>query len=137
MWKFKMMGHLEIQGLLVAITDDFTVYSSSSEKQEESEKPVIDQKKFDKDLRVRSLLGTCLSDSILRKVMHEQTTLGMWKSLEKMYQLKSLPNMIYLEKQFSCYKMEEDKSIEENVDVFLKLVDDLESIKVTVSYKDR
>ena len=54
--------------------------------------------------------------------MHEQTALGMWKSLEKLYQLKSLPNMIYLKKQFSCYKMEEDKSIEENVDIFLKLI---------------
>ena len=132
MWKFKMMGQLEIQGLLAVIVDGFTVYSTS-EKQEEGEKPVIDQKKFEKDLRVRSLLGTCLSDSILRKVMHQQTALGMWKSLEKLYQLKSLPDMIYLKKQFSCYKMEEDKSIEKNVDIFLKLIADLESLKVTVT----
>ncbi|XP_013613753.1 uncharacterized protein LOC106419600 [Brassica napus] len=83
MWKFKMMGQLKIQGLLAVIVDGFTVYSTS-EKQEEGEKHVIDQKKFEKDLRVRSLLDTCLSDSILRKVMHEQTALGMWKSLEKL-----------------------------------------------------
>ncbi|WZZ71194.1 hypothetical protein YC2023_082564 [Brassica napus] len=134
--KFKMMGQLEIQGLLAVITDRFKVYSSS-DKQEEGEKPVIDQKKFKKDLRVRSLLGTCLRHSILRKVMNEHTALGMWKSLEKLYQPKSLPNRIYLKKQFSCYKMEEDKSIEENVDVFLKLIADLESLKVTITDEDQ
>lgn len=68
--------------------------------------------------------------------MYEQIIFGMWKFLEKMYQFKFFLNMIYLEKQFFCYKMEEDKLIEENVDVFLKLVDDLESIKVIVLYKD-
>ena len=131
-----MMGQLEIQGLLVVITDRFKVYSSS-DKQEEGEKPVIDQKKFKKDLRVRSLLGTCLRHSILRKVMNEHTALCMWKSLEKLYLLKSLPNRIYLKKQFSCYKMEEDKSIEENVDVFLKLIADVESLKVTITDEDQ
>ena len=98
---------------------------------------MIDQNRFKKDLSLRSLLGTCLSDSILRKVMYEQTALGMWKSLEKMYQLKSLPNRIYLKEQFYCYKMEEDKSIEENVDIFLKLIADLESLKVTVTDEDQ
>ena len=136
MWKYKMMAQLEIQGLLAVIQDDFVV-SSTSEKQEEGEKPKVDQKKYDKDLRVRSLLCTCLSDSILRKIMHEQTALSMWKSLEKLYQLKSLPNRIYLKRQFSCYKMEEDKSIEENVDVFLKLIADLESLKVTITDEDQ
>ena len=136
MWKYKMMAQLEIQGLLAVIQNDFVV-TAASEKQEEGEKPKVDPKKFDKDLRVKSLLCTCLSDSILRKIMHEQTALGMWKSLEKLYQLKSLPNMIYLKRQFSCYKMEGDKSIEENVDVFLKLIADLESLKVTVTDEDQ
>ena len=78
----------------------------------------VDKKKADKDLRVRSLFSTCLSDVILRKIMHETTALGIWKALERDYQTKSLPNRIYLKKKFSCFKMEEDKSIEENVDLF-------------------
>ena len=69
--------------------------------------------------------------------MHETTALGMWKALEKNYQTKSLPNKIYLKKQFSCYKMEEDKTIEESVDIFLKLIADLESLKVTISHEDQ
>lgn len=29
MWKFKMMGQLEIQGLLAVVIEGFTVYSTS------------------------------------------------------------------------------------------------------------
>lgn len=105
MWKVKMMGQLEIQGLLAVILDGFTVYTSY--KQEECEKPVIDQNKFAKDLRAKSLLGTCLSDSILRKFMHEQTDLGVWKSLEALYQLKSLPN----KSELACQILTQKKSL--------------------------
>lgn len=83
MWKYKMMAQLEIQSLLAVIQDDFVVAST---------------------------FCTCLSDSILRKIMHEQTALGMWKSLEKLYQLKSLPNRIYLKRQFSI--TDEDQAIQ-------------------------
>ena len=136
LWKFNLMGQLEIQGLLTTITEGFTIYASS-EKLEEGASPKVDQKKAEKDLRTRSLLGTCVSDSILRKIMNEPTALGMWKEMEKIYQTRSLPNRIYLKKQFSCYKMEEDKTIEENIDIFLKLIADLESLKVTVSDEDQ
>ena len=97
MWKYKMMGQLEIQGLLSVLKEDFTVLMESG-KEVEGLEAKVDQKKADKDLRVRSLLGTCLSDSILRKIMHETTALGMWKALERNYQTKSLPNRIYLKK---------------------------------------
>ena len=121
MWKYKMMGHLVIHGLLSVLKEDFTVLTES-EKAVAGSDVKVDQKKADKDLRVRSLLGTCLSDSILRMIMHETIVLGMWKALEKNYQTKSLRNRIYSKKQFSCYKMEEDKTIEKNVDIFLKLI---------------
>lgn len=64
---------------------------------------------------------------VLRKVMKETTALGVWKALEGDYQTKTLPNRIYLKQSFASYKMDETKSIEENLDVFLKLVDDLAS----------
>lgn len=86
---------------------------------------------------MRSLFSICLSDVILRKIMHETTTLGMWKALERDYQMKSLPNRIHLKKKFSCFKMEEEKSIEENVDAFLKLITDLASININISDEDQ
>lgn len=131
LWKFKMMAQLEIQGLLSVLTEE--IESKTEEgKIEEGEEVKNDLKKAEKDLRVRSLFGTCLSDVILRKIMNEMMALGMWKALERDYQTKSLPNRIYLKKKFSCFRMEEDKAMEENFDSFLKLVADLASIKIDI-----
>ena len=135
-WKFKMMAQLEIQGLLSVLTEE--IESKTEEgKIEEGEEVKKDLKKSEKDLRVRNLFSTCLSDVILRKIMNEMMALGMWKALERDYQTKSLPNRIYLKKKFSCFRMEEDKAMEENFDSFLKLVADLASIKIDILDEDQ
>lgn len=113
-----------------------TLYKTS-EKLEEGADPVLDHAKVAKDTRVKNLMGTCLSDMILRKVMHEPTTYTMWKALERDYQTKTLPNCIYLKQQFASLKMDETKSIEENMDGFLKLIGDLASLNITVSDEDQ
>ncbi|WZZ59084.1 hypothetical protein YC2023_059191 [Brassica napus] len=74
---------------------------------------------------------------ILRKVMKETTALGVWKALKRDYQTKSLPNRIYLKQRFASFKMEEHKSIEENLDGFPKLVDDLASLNINVRDEDQ
>ena len=136
LWKFKMMAQLEIQGLLSVLTEE--IESKTEEgKIEEGEEVKKDLKKSEKDLRVRNLFSTCLSDVILRKIMSETMALGMWKALERDYQTKSLPNRIYLKKKFSCFRMEEDKAMEENFDSFLKLVADLASIKIDILDEDQ
>ena len=67
----------------------------------------------------------------------ETTALRVWKALERDYQTKTLPNRIYSKKNFASYKMVESKSIEENVDTFLKLVHDLASLNIHVSDEDQ
>lgn len=136
LWKFKMLAQLEIQGLLTVL-HEVEPSESDKDKQEEGKEVKKDLRKAEKDLRVRSLFSTCLSDVILRKIMNETTALGMWKELERDYQTKSLPNKIYLKKKFSCFKMEEEKPMEENFDLFLKLVADLASIKIDISDEDQ
>ena len=61
----------------------------------------------------------------------------MWKALEGDYQTKTLPNRIYLKQSFASYKIDENKSIEENLDKFLKIVDDLASLNINVSDEDQ
>lgn len=136
MWKYKLLGQLEIQGLALALDENATLYKDS-EKLEEGAEPVLDPVKVAKDTRVKNLTGTCLSDMILRKVMNDRTAYGMWKALERDYQTKSLPNMIYLKQQFASFKMEESKSMEENMDMFLKLEGDLASLNINVSDEDQ
>uniref|UniRef100_A0A1J3JUU5 Retrovirus-related Pol polyprotein from transposon TNT 1-94 n=1 Tax=Noccaea caerulescens TaxID=107243 RepID=A0A1J3JUU5_NOCCA len=97
MWKYKLMGQLEIQGLSEVLKDEATLYRPQVKPEDEL---VLDPRKVAKDIRVKNLLGSCLSDVILRKIMHEETAFGMWKELENDYQTKSLPNRIYLKQMF-------------------------------------
>lgn len=135
LWKFKILAQLEIQGLLSVLDEEDS--ASDPGKSDIDVDVKVDKKKPEKDLRVRSLFSVCLSDVILRKIMHETTALGMWKALERDYQTKSLPNRIYLKKKLSRFKMEEEKTMEENVDSFLKLVADLANIKIDISDEDQ
>lgn len=135
LWKFKMLVQLEIQGLL-SVLEETGSSENDKAKLEEGTEEKKDLKKAEKELSIRSLFSIFLSDVILRKIMNETTTLGMWKALERDYQTKSLPNRIYLKKKFSCFKMEEEKPMEEKFDHFLKLVADLTSIKIDISDED-
>ncbi|KAG7533290.1 Zinc finger CCHC-type [Arabidopsis thaliana x Arabidopsis arenosa] len=149
LWKFKVRYRLELQGLEYTLKETKTVLTSeqtsTSATPIDSGKGVADVKtetekvEFDpaKDKRARTVISMSLEDVPLRKVMNELTALGVWKALERDYQSKSLPNRIYLKQRFSCFKFEEHKSIEDNSDVFLKLVDDLASLSISISNEDQ
>lgn len=139
LWKFKMQMQLELQGLghvLAGVTDPGSSGGDDQEVKSEAEEEK-DPKAKEKDTRARNLICSSLSNIVLRKVMREQTAMGVWKALEEDYQTKTLPNRIYLKQSFASFKMQENKSIEENMDSFLKLIDDLASLNITVSDEDQ
>lgn len=109
----------------------------SSEKNDEDSKLQAkedpDPKAKEKDTRARNLISSSLTNIVLRKLMMEQTAMGVWKALEADYETKTLPKRIYLKQRFANFKMSEQKTTEENLDVFLKLVDDLASLNIIVS----
>lgn len=137
LWKYKLLGQLEIQGLGSVLKEESETTSEEKSDDSDVKEAKVDPKAAEKDIRVKNLLGTCLSDIILRKIMHEPTAFGMWRALEHDYQTKSLPNRIYLKQSFASFKMEERKSIEENLETFLKLIADLASLKIMVSDEDQ
>ena len=50
---------------------------------------------------------------------------------------KNLPNRIYLKKQFYRFRMDKPKSINENIDEFIKLVVDLANLDVEIDDEDQ
>ena len=70
---------------------------------------------------------------MLRKIKHCETAAAMWSTLDSLYMESSLPNRIYLQLKFYTFKMNDVKSINENVDNFLKVVADLNNLGVDVS----
>ncbi|TYK10877.1 Retrovirus-related Pol polyprotein from transposon TNT 1-94 [Cucumis melo var. makuwa] len=69
-----------------------------------------------------------LSDEVLRLGDEVTTTGELWKKLESLYLTKSLPNKIYIKEKFFGYKMDQSKSLEENLGEFQKIVVDLNNI---------
>ncbi|KAG7559229.1 Ribonuclease H-like superfamily [Arabidopsis thaliana x Arabidopsis arenosa] len=149
LWKFKVKCQLELPGLEHTLKEPEAVstlqQTSTSAAPEDGGKATTEVKteteraKFDldEDKRARTIICMSLGDKPLRKVMNELTALGVWRALERDYQSKSLPNRIYLKQRFSCFKFEENKSIEENLDIFLKLVDDFASLTINISNEDQ
>lgn len=130
-WKHRVLAQLEILGLDSVLKTDQTP-AGSVEKADES-----DPKWVAKDRRVRNLIGMSVTDLVLRKVMKNTTAQSMWDALESQYQDKSLPNRFYLKQRFYSFKMEEDKNLDKNLDVFNKLVSDLGSLDVELSDEDQ
>ena len=138
MWKFKMLMQLELQGLGHILMTEPISTKEETDGDSVTEKEVKkDPLAKEKDAQARNLICSSLTNMVLRKFMKETTALGFWKALEGDYQKKTLPNRIYLKQSFASYKMEETKSIEENPDVFLMLVDDLASLNILVSDEDQ
>ena len=90
-----------------------------------------------KDKKAKNIICMSLGNLVLGKVMKETTVLGVWKALERDYQTKTLPNRIYMKQRFASFKMDDHKSIEENLDIFLKLVSDLASLNINISDEDQ
>ncbi|TYK10340.1 Retrovirus-related Pol polyprotein from transposon TNT 1-94 [Cucumis melo var. makuwa] len=89
---------------------------------------ITESEKRDMDEMTYSTILLYLSDEVLRLV-DEATTIGeLWKKLESLYLKKSLSNKIYIKEKFFGYKMDQSKSLEENLDEFQKIIVDLNNI---------
>ena len=62
-----------------------------------------------------------LSDAIIRLVDKEETPAKMWKKLEEQFQQKSLTNKIYLKERIFGFKMSHTKTLDQNLDEFLRM----------------
>lgn len=78
-----------------------------------------------------------LGDKVLRQVSKETTAAGFWVKLESLYITKSLVNRLYLKQALYSFKMIEDKVLAEQLDMFNKLILDLENIDVKIGEEDQ
>ncbi|TYK28110.1 Retrovirus-related Pol polyprotein from transposon TNT 1-94 [Cucumis melo var. makuwa] len=70
-----------------------------------------------------------LSDNVLREVIGEETTYGMWKKLEELYQHKDLPNRAFVRERFFTFKMDDNKLVIENLEEFKKLSSEFKELR--------
>ncbi|KAL0403977.1 UNVERIFIED_CONTAM: hypothetical protein Sradi_2038500 [Sesamum radiatum] len=66
-----------------------------------------------------------LSDSVIRKVGTQDSAKELWKKLEELYTETSLPTKLFLLENFFKYKLDLSKNINDNIDEFTKLIQDI------------
>ncbi|KAL5559095.1 hypothetical protein UlMin_035306 [Ulmus minor] len=80
-----------------------------------------------------------LADNVLRKVDKEDTAAKVWLKLESLYMTKSVLGIAFIKEQLFSFKMDQGKSLDDNLEVFERLVtDDLtnaeENVKNAIKY---
>ena len=126
LWKMKMKAVLVKEGLAAALdgADKLPTTLSAEEKKQLLEKAF-------------SSLILGLGDKVLREVKKETTASGIWGKLETLYMSKAVPNRIHLKQKFFGFKMDERKSLVDNMDEFKKLFQDLESMSIEMNDEDQ
>ena len=111
LWRVKMRALLVHHGLDDALKGIGGLLASMSDQ----DKKALMEK-------AHSAIILSLGDKVLRKVSKEKTATRVWTMLEGLYMTKSLVNRLYLKQALYSFKMQEDKSIDEQLDIFNKLI---------------
>lgn len=74
---------------------------------------------------------------MLRKVGKLEIAKALWEKLEELYLVKSLPNKLFLLERFFSFKIDPTKDLDDNIDTFNKLVQDITNAgdKISEEYK--
>ena len=126
LWRLKMKALLVQQGCLEALKGE----SAMNEALTAAEKKAMIEK-------AHSAILLSLGDKVLRQVSKETTAVVLWVKLESLYMTKSLVNRLYLKQALYSFKMIEDKVLAEQLDMFNKLILDLENIDVKIDDEDQ
>lgn len=119
-----MRGVLVQQKVSKAITGEFPA-------------TMTDDQRLESDELAYTSIILHLSDQVLRKVGKLDSAKALWDKLEEQYMSKSLPNKLFLLERFFSFKIDMSKDLDDNLDTFNKLVQDIANTgeKVSDEYK--
>ncbi|KAL1214098.1 Retrovirus-related Pol polyprotein from transposon TNT 1-94 [Cardamine amara subsp. amara] len=126
LWKTRILAHFEILDLMEALK----IGTGEGKSHSVALSPGLEEKKR----KARSMIIQSVEDQDLRKkIMKENTAAGMFQILDTIY----LSNRVYLKYKLCRFRMNESLSVEENIDEFERLVDDLSNANVSISDEDQ
>ncbi|KAL0405402.1 UNVERIFIED_CONTAM: hypothetical protein Slati_3854100 [Sesamum latifolium] len=86
---------------------------------------ISEEKRLENDEFAYSSIILNLSDSVIRKVGNQNSAKEFWDKLEELYTESSLPSKLFLLEKFFRYKLDMSKNIDDNIDEFTKLIQDI------------
>ncbi|KAJ4723531.1 Retrovirus-related Pol polyprotein from transposon TNT 1-94 [Melia azedarach] len=126
LWRIKMRALLVHQGLEEALEDADEMSNTLTEKE-----------KRDILRKAHSAIVLSLGDKALREVYKHKTAAELWAKLESLYMKKFLANKLYRKRRLYTLAMEEGTSLDEHLDMFNKIILDLENIDIKVDREDQ
>ena len=133
-----MLAHLPVLGLKDVLKESTSPSASMMRKDEDEdvfrERLVKEEaERLERSEKAMNLIILNVGDHVQRKIELCTSAASTWSTLERLYLSKTLPNRIHLQHKFYTFKMVDTRSMDENIDDFLKIVSHLSSVNVTVS----
>uniref|UniRef100_A0A803Q997 Reverse transcriptase Ty1/copia-type domain-containing protein n=1 Tax=Cannabis sativa TaxID=3483 RepID=A0A803Q997_CANSA len=133
LWKEKMLAILIYQKLDSALDEDLGSNDVKKKDMDESKK-----KESDTIMKqARSSIFMHLADNVLRQVIGEKTTLGIWSKLNQLYMARSTVTKIFLKGKFYGFKMNATVTLDQNLDELNKIVLALTNMGGTIKEEDQ
>ena len=87
--------------------------------------------------RERSTIRLCLSESMLLNASSEDSVVKIWAKLGSLYQSKSLVNKIFLQKKLFHFRMDENDTVTEHLNVYNTMVSQVTSVGIKMAEEDK
>ena len=131
-----MFSHLRVMGLkdALVVQDPLPPLKEEEESDPDKKKKRIEeeQARIERDEKAMDMIFINVGDKVLRNIENSKTAAEAWGTLDRLYLVKSLPNRVYLQLKVYNYRMQDAKTLEENVDEFLKMISDLSNLQIQV-----
>ena len=136
LWKIRMYTFLSVSGLKDVLIEKVKVEDDSIEDEKDPEKKKknveAEVARSERCEKAMNIIFLNVGDHVLRKVERCTTAAETWALLENLYMPKSLPNRVHAQLRLYSFKMEESRTVNDNIDDFLKIIGDLSNLSIEV-----
>lgn len=135
-WKKRMLANLSVQGLKDVLTppSQALVTAKTDDDDDESKKKheLDETSRSERDEKAMNIIFMSVGDHVLRKLVKVKTASEAWELFDKLYMAKTLPNRVHAQLKVYSFWMQDSRTIDQNVDDFLKLIADLNNLNIEV-----
>lgn len=130
-----MLANITVQGLKDLLKEKPPVTERQIlEETPEARKKRIEEEeeRLERDDKALNMIFMYVNDLVLRKLDKCTTAAQAWETLDRLYLAKTLPNRVHSQLKVYSFKMLDSRTIDKNVDEFLKLIADLGNLSIEV-----
>lgn len=118
-WKKRMLANITVQGLKDLLKEKPAATERQILKETaEARKKRIEEEEIwmERDDKALNLIFMYVSDLVLQKFDKCETAAQAWETLDRLYLAKTLPSRVHSQLKVYSFKMQDSKTINQNVD---------------------